>query len=150
MKIYTIGFTKKTAEEFFNLLIKNDIKLVIDTRLNNVSQLSGYAKGIDLKYFLEKIAGIEYVHEILMAPNDEILQAYRKKQITWKEYEKKYINLLENRKLVDLVRNEYLDNLDHACILCSEDVPDKCHRRLLVDYLKKELTELNIDVKHLV
>jgi uncharacterized protein (DUF488 family) len=150
MKVYTIGFTKKTAEEFFNLLIKNDIKLVIDTRLNNVSQLSGYAKGIDLKYFLEKIAGIEYIHELLMAPNDEILQAYRKKEITWKEYEIKYIELLESRKLVDLVRNSYLEKLDHACILCSEDVPDKCHRRLLVDYLKKELTELNIDVKHLV
>lgn len=150
MKIYTIGFTKKTAEEFFNLLIKNDIKLIIDTRLNNVSQLSGYAKGVDLKYFLNKIANIDYLHELLMAPNDYILQAYRKKQITWKEYEIQYIELLESRKLVDVVRGDYLEKLDHACILCSEDIPDKCHRRLLVDYLKKEFGELNIEIEHLV
>lgn len=150
MKIFTIGFTKKTAEEFFNLLTRNNVKVIIDTRLNNVSQLSGYAKGIDLKYFLKKLCDIDYIHEVQMAPSDEILKAYRNKEITWNEYETRYLNLLHTRNIKELINEKYLDRLDHSCVLCSEDLPDKCHRRLLVDYIKEEFPEQNISIEHLI
>lgn len=150
MKIFTIGFTKKTAEEFFALLEKNNVRLIIDTRLNNVSQLSGYAKGIDLKFFLKSISNIDYTHEILMAPSEELLKAYRTKNISWDEYEVRYIELLNERILHSLIKEKYINTLDQACILCSEETPDKCHRRLLVNYLVDEFPELEINIIHLV
>lgn len=136
--LYTIGFTKKTAKQFFELLKKNNVKKVIDIRLNNKSQLAGFSKGDDLQYFLHEIAGISYVHILMYAPTDIILKQYQKGEISWSEYRDKYLELLEKRKIV-----ETLDpaGLDRACLLCSEDLPDQCHRRLLAEFIQQHIPD---------
>jgi uncharacterized protein (DUF488 family) len=139
--LYTIGFTKKTAKRFFELLKKNNVKKVIDIRLNNKSQLAGFSKGEDLQYFLHEIAGISYVHILVYAPTEDILKQYQKGEISWAEYQDKYLALLEKRKI-----RENLDpaGLDGACFLCSEELPDQCHRRLLAEYIQRNLSDIQI------
>ena len=99
VNLFTIGFTQKKAEQFFETLIKAGIKRVIDTRLNNVSQLAGFAKKSDLQYFLQKIGGIEYIHILDLAPTKDILDAYKKKEITWDSYEHKFNQLITQRQI---------------------------------------------------
>ncbi|TXT19366.1 MAG: hypothetical protein FD133_364 [Erysipelotrichaceae bacterium] len=149
MKIYTIGFTKKSAETFFTLLKSNDVKLLLDTRLNNISQLAGFAKGKDLEYFCREIAGIDYIHDLRFAPNDEILKLYREKEISWKGYEERFIQLMKDRGSRALVQSEYLGKLSQICIMCSEELPDKCHRRLVAEYIQECFPELEIEIVHL-
>lgn len=142
--IYTIGFTNKTAERFFGLLSEHRVQRLIDTRLNNVSQLAGFAKGKDLAFFLEKICACEYEHDLRLAPSKELLEAYRNKRIDWAEYERRYVALLREREIekrIDATR------LDQSCFLCSEHSPEKCHRRLLVEYIK--MFYPNVAVVHL-
>ena len=140
-KLYTIGFTKKSAEIFFNTLIDHKVRKVIDTRINNESQLAGFAKNKDLKYFLKHIGNIEYFHEVKYAPTKELLDKYRKKEINWEDYTKEYLALIENRKITNGLTKE---DLEGCCLLCSEDKPDKCHRRLLAEYLRKRFPSLEI------
>src|SRR4051794_535162 len=97
MLLYTIGFTGKSAEQFFSLLQQAGVRIVIDTRLRNVSQLAGFAKRRDLEYFLKAIAGIDYLHDTELAPTDEMLTAYKDKSIGWEEYERRFNDLLEKR-----------------------------------------------------
>jgi uncharacterized protein (DUF488 family) len=144
MNLYTIGFTKKSAEEFFNILIKNSVRRIIDTRLNNKSQLAGFSKEEDLKYFLKKISNIDYVYMPQWAPTEEILNGYRKKLINWQEYEKKYTDILKER---NILKKLDLSILEDACLLCSEDKPEHCHRRLLAEYLSSYNN--NIKIIHL-
>ncbi len=139
--IYTIGFTKKTAEKFFNSLIQHKVRKVIDTRINNESQLAGFAKNKDLKYFLKQIGNIEYNHEVKYAPTKELLDKYRKKDISWGDYTKEYLAIIEERRITD---NLSVEDIDGCCMLCSEDKPDKCHRRLLAEYLQKRFPSLEI------
>ena len=141
MNLYTIGFTKKSAEEFFNILIKNSVSRIIDTRLNNRSQLAGFTKEEDLKYFLKKISNIDYVYMPQWAPTDEILNGYRKKIISWEEYEKKYTDILKVRNVLEKLDFSILEN---ACLLCSEDKPEHCHRRLLAEYLARHNNSIKI------
>jgi uncharacterized protein (DUF488 family) len=145
IKLFTIGFTEKSAETFFTLLKKAGVKKIIDTRLNNVSQLSGFAKGADLKYFAKAIGDIGYEHNIDLAPTKELLGKYRDKKITWAQYEIEYINILEKRRILQKLD---LEGLDGSCILCSEHKPDMCHRRLLAEYLKK--ANKSIEIIHLI
>lgn len=140
-RIYTIGFTKKPAEEFFTRLSKAGVKRVIDVRLNNVSQLAGFAKRDDLAYFLKAIGGCEYRHEPLLAPTKEILDGYKKKQMDWEEYEKRFMELLEEREAHRLVNGEELKD---ACLLCSEPTPVKCHRRLVAEYMAQKFEGLEV------
>ncbi|GKX66881.1 DUF488 family protein [Inconstantimicrobium mannanitabidum] len=149
IKVYTIGFTKKTAEEFFNLLELNNIKVVLDVRLNNVSQLAGFTKGNDLKYFLYKILTVEYLHNTQFSPTKEILMDYKNKVITWGEYEKEFNMLLRKRKLETYIREYLIDKLDSICILCSESEPTFCHRRLVAEYIKEILTGEDIEIIHI-
>jgi len=142
--LYTIGFTKKKAKQFFELIKKNNIKCLIDIRLNNVSQLAGFAKRDDLKYFLEQLCNCEYRHMPDIAPTKEILDGYKKKQISWEEYVVQYNALIKKRKIES---NLSLSALDGSCFLCSEPTADMCHRRLAAEYLKKQYRELKI--KHL-
>lgn len=142
--LYTIGFTKKKAEQFFELIKKNNIKCLIDIRLNNVSQLAGFAKRDDLKYFLKQLCNCEYRHMPEIAPTKEILDGYKKKQISWDEYIVQYNNLIKKRTIESKLS---LSELDGACFLCSEPTADMCHRRLAAEYLKKHYKKLNI--KHL-
>lgn len=141
MNIYTIGFTKKTAEEFFNLLIKNNVKKLIDIRLNNRSQLAGFAKGEDLKFFLNKIGQIEYSYMPEFAPTDNLLKGYRKNQISWEGYEKQYNKLLTER---GVLRNKNTSIFDNTCLLCSEPTAKQCHRRLAAEYIAKANKEIKV------
>jgi len=134
IELYTIGFTKKNAQKFFNLLSSNKVEKIIDTRVNNTSQLSGYAKADDLKFFAKEIADISYFHNIDFAPTKELLSKYRKKEMSWDEYEIEYLNLLDIRKINKKVD---IEKLHQNCLLCSEHDVDKCHRRLLAEYLKE-------------
>jgi len=145
IRLFTIGFTEKSAATFFNLLQTAGVKKIIDTRLNNVSQLAGFAKGKDLEYFAKEIGDIGYVHNINLAPTKELLSSYRDKKITWAEYETEYISILDQRNIIQKIDFE---NLKDSCLLCSEHKPEMCHRRLLAEYLKKENNE--IEIIHLI
>ncbi|PNA03628.1 MULTISPECIES: DUF488 family protein [unclassified Pseudomonas] len=147
MKILTIGFTEKKAERFFSLIKISGTKRVVDVRLNNISQLSGFAKRDDLKYFLTEICDVDYVHLPDLAPTKEILSPYQKKDITWQQYEEKFMNLMAKRNIEKYVRRDIMDG---GCLLCSEHQPHQCHRRLVTEYLKEHWSDESIDVKHLV
>jgi uncharacterized protein (DUF488 family) len=140
-KIYTIGFTGKSAEMFFNLLEKNSIKKLIDIRLNNISQLAGFTKQHDLKYFLKKILDCDYIHQPNFAPDENTLKKYKKKIIDWEMYTEQYIALLNSRTILSSIKEEDFIN---SVLLCSEHEPKYCHRRLLAEYLKKEWQDIEI------
>ena len=141
IKLYTIGFTSKSAQQFFELLEQNGVKKIIDTRISNASQLSGFAKGRDLAFFARRLANIDYEHELDFAPTKELLNDYRKKQISWAEYSASYQQLLENRQIK---ANVDTAALHQSCLLCSEHSPEKCHRRLLAEYLQNINPEIEI------
>lgn len=145
MEVFTTGFTKKSAEGFFGLLKRHGIKRLVDVRLNNVSQLAGFTKREDLQFFLREICGAEYHHEPLLAPTQDILDAYRKKKSSWKEYEQKFLALMASRKIGE--RIDYSLFAVPAVLLCSEPTPEHCHRRLVVEYLQTKWGDLQ--VKHL-
>jgi len=145
MDIYTIGFTQTNAEKFFKFLKVSGTKTLIDVRLNNVSQLAGFAKKDDLKFFLKELCGAEYVHSPELAPTKDILNAYKKGDMPWEIYEEKFLNLMAQRNIEKSVKPALLD---HGCLLCSEHEPHFCHRRLVVEYLNKH-SSLNLKVKHL-
>lgn len=142
--IFTIGFTKKTAERFFTELQRAGVKRLIDVRLNNSSQLAGFAKKDDLAYFLRAICGIEYIHLPELAPTAELLDAYKKRKGDWNVYERAFLDLMAERCIEDTIPH---DLLDRACLLCSEDQPEHCHRRLVAEYLQRMWG--NIAIQHL-
>lgn len=144
MKIFTIGFTKKDAKTFFELLQKNKIDLLLDIRINNVSQLAGFAKGNDLGYFINEILNAKYIHDTRFAPTKELLDSYRDKNINWLEYEKEFNKIIEDRRIVDIFQDNYFKNYERVCLLCSESEADKCHRRLIAEYLKENLSDIEI------
>lgn len=143
--VYTIGFTKKSAETFFNFLKSSNVKTLIDVRLNNVSQLAGFAKRDDLKFFLNELCGAEYIHSPELAPTKEILNSYKKGDMSWELYEDKFLNLMGQRNIERSIKPTLLD---HGCLLCSEHEPHLCHRRLVIEYLNKH-SDLDLKVKHL-
>jgi len=145
MKVFTIGFTKKNAKKFFELLRESGTKRIVDVRLNNVSQLAGFAKRDDLKYFLKEICGIEYFHFSDLAPTQEMLDDYRKRHKNWGKYEEDFLELMEKRRIENNIPREVVAE---GCLLCSEDKPHHCHRRLVAQYLKKHWGDL--EVQHLV
>ena len=132
MKIFTIGFTKKTAEQFFSLLDRTELKRVVDIRLNNNSQLAGFTKSEDLRFFLRRIVNKDYVHMPQMAPTADMLKSYRDGKGNWAAYEREFVALIKQRRVEETVS---LDILDGSCLLCSEATPEHCHRRLVADYL---------------
>ena len=142
MRVFTIGFTQKTAEKFFDLLKRSGAKRVVDVRLNNVSQLAGFAKKNDLAYFAKQIAGMDYVHLPELAPTQDILDEYKKNKGDWAVYERKFLELMESRHIEKSVPREVIDD---GCLLCSEDKPHHCHRRLVAEYLKRQWGALEIN-----
>ncbi len=142
--LFTIGFTKKTAEIFFTKLNHAGVKRVVDVRLNNTSQLAGFAKKDDLTYFLKAICGIDYIHIPELTPTSDILDAYKKHKGNWNVYEIKFLELMSERKIEDKVPRDILDG---GCLLCSEDKPHFCHRRLVAEYLKSKWG--NIEITHI-
>jgi uncharacterized protein (DUF488 family) len=145
IKIYTIGFTQNTAEEFFGKLIKAGVRKIVDARLNNTSQLAGFAKKDDLKYFLQAIGHIDYLHMPVLAPTEEIFAEYKKKKGDWNIFEKTFLALMKERRIEKVVSP---DELDRTCLLCSEHLPKHCHRRLVAEYLKNKWG--NVEIEHLV
>lgn len=144
MRLFTIGFTKKNAEQFFETLRDSGARRVVDVRLNNVSQLAGFAKKQDLAYFLDRICGMEYVHLPVLAPTQGILDDYRKRRGGWQAYEERFFALMQERRIEQTVPRELLAD---ACLLCSEDKPDQCHRRLVAEYLKQHWGD--VEIRHL-
>jgi len=142
MKIFTIGFTNKKAQQFFEKLRRAGVKRVVDVRLNNISQLAGFSKKDDLKYFLHAIAGIDYVHVPELAPTKELLDVYKKRKGDWAAYEKEFLELIAQRQIESTISKELIDN---GCLLCSEDTPDQCHRRLVAEYLQRHWPEVSIE-----
>lgn len=142
--LFTIGFTKKNAEQFFTTLKDARVKKVIDTRLNNVSQLAGFTKRDDLRYFLHGLHGIEYAHSQILAPTQEMLDSYKKGGADWATYESAYTKLISDRQIETIFTPELLDT---ACFLCSEHTAEHCHRRLAAEYLQKYIP--NLVVRHL-
>lgn len=141
MKVFTIGFTKTSAESFFGRLQKAGVRKLVDVRLNNVSQLAGFAKRDDLRYFVRAICGIEYTHRPELAPTQEMLDSYKKQKGQWADYERRFLQLLATRRIEETIPREALDG---ACLLCSEDKPDNCHRRLVAEYLNGKWGALDI------
>ncbi len=145
MKIFTIGFTQKTAEQFFALLDRPDLRRVLDIRLNNASQLAGFTKSNDLRFFLRRILDKDYVHLPQMAPTTEILKAYRDNKEDWGRYAHAFDALLRQRRIEDTVPTALLNG---GCLLCSEPTPEQCHRRLVAEYLSAASS--NVEIIHLV
>lgn len=141
MQVFTIGFTQKNAERFFGLLVEAGVKRVIDTRLNNRSQLAGFSKAEDLPYFLRTIGGIAYRHAPEMAPTQDMLDRYKKLKGSWAAYETEFRRLLVARDLASVVSRQELDG---ACLLCSEHEPERCHRRLVAEYLQEHFGDVEI------
>ena len=144
IKLFTIGFTKKTAEEFFMRLIRAGVKRVIDIRLNNVSQLAGFAKRDDLRYFLRTTGQMDYVHRPDLAPTEQILEDFKKNKGRWEVYEKDFLALLSAREVEKNIPPELLHE---ACLLCSEEKPAQCHRRIVAEYFLSKWN--NVKIFHL-
>jgi len=143
MQIFTIGFTKTSARSFFTRLGASGAKRLVDVRLNNVSQLAGFAKREDLRYFSEALCGIEYEHMPALAPTKEMLDDYRSRRVGWEQYARRFLDLMSLRHIETIDK----DKIDGSCLLCSEDKPHHCHRRLVAEYLSSKWP--NVDIVHL-
>jgi uncharacterized protein (DUF488 family) len=142
MEVFTIGFTQSSATHFFGRLRGAGIKRLLDVRLNNVSQLAGFAKRDDLAFFLHELCGAEYVHETLLAPTSDLLDGYKKQGGSWTDYERQFLDLMAQRRV-----EERLDRTSFAvptALLCSEATAEQCHRRLAAEYLRERWGGLTI------
>jgi len=146
VKLFTIGFTNKSAEHFFTAIAASGAKRIVDVRLKNVSQLAGFAKKQDLAYFLKEICGIDYVHvPLLLAPTPRLLEDYRKGRIDWPQYEREFLSLMRDRQIERALPRATVAD---GCLLCSEDRPHQCHRRLVAEYLNDAWGDIAIE--HLI
>ncbi|QEP41867.1 DUF488 domain-containing protein [Ectothiorhodospiraceae bacterium BW-2] len=146
MKTYTLGFTQKNAEKFFSLIRQSGVKQLLDVRLHNNSQLAGFTKRDDLRFFLRELCQVDYHYVTELAPTKQILTPYKKGEMSWDVYEDRYMDLMAQRRVERSVTPEQLHG---GCLLCSEHQPHHCHRRLAVEYLNRTL-DLNLEVIHLV
>lgn len=144
--LYTIGFTQKTAEKFFDLLKESNVKTVLDIRLYNTSQLAGFAKFPDLQYFLKKIYDIEYIHDTNFAPTESTLKRFKNKEIDWDGYVQEFTRTMNSRKIENYIAENYT-NYDNICLLCSEPTAEKCHRRLIAEIFQNQYA--NLKIRHL-
>jgi uncharacterized protein (DUF488 family) len=142
MEIYSIGFTQKNASQFFGTLKAHRIERLLDVRLNNTSQLAGFAKQSDLPYFLKEICGAGYEHEPLLAPTQDILDAYKKKRGDWETYTDAYLSLIRSRKIESALSRESF--VKKTVLLCSEATAEQCHRRLALEYLQSQWDGITI------
>lgn len=143
MEIFTIGFTRTSAEGFFNRLKSRDIERLLDVRLNNKSQLAGFAKRDDLAYFLRELVGADYEHAPLLAPTQGILDDFKKrKEMPWEEYEDRFLALMREREIESRIDREGFSR--RTVLLCSESTPEHCHRRLVAEYLQEHWKDVEI------
>ncbi len=142
MEIYSIGFTQKSAREFFGALKAHGIERLLDVRLNNTSQLAAFAKQADLAYFVNELCGAAYEHEPLLAPTQEILDTYKKRKGSWEGYTEAYLALLRSRMVETVLSKESFQK--KTVLLCSEAAPEHCHRRLALEYLQQHWAGVTI------
>lgn len=140
MEIYSIGFTQTTAEHFFGRLREAGIRRLLDVRLNNSSQLAGFAKARDLPYFLRELVGAAYEHEPLLAPTEELLASYKKEKGSWSSYERAFLDLMARRQVETALDRRTFEA--PTVLLCSEATADRCHRRLVCEYLAEHWPDL--------
>lgn len=145
MKIFTIGFTKKTAVQFFSLLDRPDLKSVVDIRLNNNSQLAGFTKTSDLRFFLRKVIDKDYTYIPELAPTNDMLKKFRESNTNWSDYERDFLALMKERQVEATLPMSILDG---GCLLCSEATPEQCHRNLVANYLAEHWP--NVEICHLL
>ncbi len=145
MEVYTTGFTKKTAAQFFGSLRQAGIKRLVDIRLNNSSQLAGFAKKDDLPFFLNEICHIEYAYEPLLAPTQDMLDTYKKHKGNWRDYEQRFLALMRERRVEEKISPKLFEM--PTVLLCSETTAEHCHRRLVAEYLQGRWG--NIEIIHL-
>lgn len=144
--LYTIGFTKKNARKFFGLLKNAGVKKLVDIRINNASQLAGFAKGSDLEFFMKEICGADYIHITDLAPTKELLKDYQDKIISWNDYTIIFNNILKSRQIAKRYR---IEDFDKSCFLCTEETPERCHRRLVAEYLRDNNPSKEVKIIHL-
>lgn len=137
-KLYTIGFTKKSAADFFGILKENNITKVIDIRLNNTSQLAGFSKYPDIEFFLREIIDVDYIHDPMFSPLEVTLKRYKSKKITWIDYMVEFEATMNERRIKEYILNKYFHE-DRLCLLCSEALPTHCHRSLVANIFKELL-----------
>ena len=142
-KIFTIGFSRMTAEEFFTTLEDNGVKKVVDVRLFNKSQLLGFSKYPDIEYFLRKILDVEYFHDKKFAPSEILLDSYKKKYIDWEGYEEAFAALMKKRDIDVYIADNYSAQ-ENYCLLCTEVSPENCHRRLVAEKIREVLEDIEI------
>jgi len=142
MAIYTLGFTKKSAAEFFGALKRAGVKRLLDVRLSNSSQLAGFTKKEDLAYFLQEILGADYKHEPLLAPTRELLDRYKKQRGSWSDYEVAFLELMKQRGIESRLNRSLFEG--PTVLLCSEATAERCHRRLVLEYLRDRWGDLEI------
>lgn len=145
-KVFTIGFTGKSAETFFTLLRNAHCRRLLDVRLNNTSQLAGFTKRGDLPFFLKELCNMEYFAVPELAPEPGMLADYRNGTIPWSRYEELYTELLRQREVEKKFNPDFFDR---ACLLCSEHLPNHCHRRIVLDYLNRQWGNV-LHVEHLL
>jgi uncharacterized protein (DUF488 family) len=141
VRIHTIGFTRKPARTLFVMLRESGATRLLDIRLNNASQLAGFTKRDDLEFFLAELCGMDYTHELRLAPTKPLLDAYKNGGVTWEEYERSFVDLMAERRGEQSVPRELLDN---SVLLCSEGTPQHCHRRLVAEYLSEHWGDVEI------
>ncbi len=144
MNIYTIGFTKKSASTFFGLLRTSGATQLVDVRLNNVSQLAGFAKRDDLRYFLHELCDMRYTHQLSLAPTQAMLDDYKKHDSGWSEYERRFSELMAERRIHEILPQESVEN---SVLLCSEPTAHRCHRRLVAEHFAHHWG--NVEIRHL-
>lgn len=142
MEIYTIGFTQKSAAEFFEQLKRRGIRRLVDVRLNNSSQLAGFSKKDDLAYFLHEICQADYIHEPLLAPTQEMMDEVKKRKGDWADYERRFNALMAERKIDEVISPELFNT--PTVLLCSEPTAEHCHRRLVAEYLRSKWGDVRI------
>lgn len=145
IKLFTIGFSKRSAKDFFSILKEADVQKLIDVRRRNTSHLCGFAKKPDLQFFLEECFGIAYEHIPEFAPSEQLLTDYLKQiknrkydTIAWHDYVQRFQNEVLSKPIVDRFKRS-IGNFDTVCLLCSEREPEHCHRRLLAEHFKKHM-----------
>lgn len=157
MKLYTIGFTRKSAAEFFGLLRDSGAKRLIDVRLNNASQLARFAHGDDLPYLLQQLCRMKYLHAPDLAPTKQLLDGYRKGEVDWAVYEREFLALLDARRILAegvqptggrRIGKRLQATLADSCLLCSEHEPEHCHRRLVAEYFARHWG--GVEIEHLI
>jgi uncharacterized protein (DUF488 family) len=145
VKLFTIGTTQKSAEAFFETLKRAGVKVLIDTRLRNDSQLAGFSKRNDLQYFAKAICGMEYRHELDLAPTAELLDPFKSNRVDWDAYAAAYLALLRERRVAERL---LASRFDGGCLVCSEASPELCHRRLAAEYLRDRWKD--VEIEHLL